>query len=322
MQASETSEQEGFYVKAIFPDNQREEINTYYDLVVEPDRTQEVQLAIVNNTEEFKQFSVTVENCFTNDDISIGYGNLKKYDPTLTVKLTDLVTVPATAKLEPHQTKLLTFTIKTPEKPFKGIVLGGIRVTQDSEEHDASGVTNLFSYVLPIEMRMNEVPVKQKLVFKEILVKKNEHATELRASLQNPQPAILSDLTVTTKVFEEKEQKPLVEKTVKNRQVAPNTSFYPKIDLAGKILRPGTYRVEVSVSGKQLSETWEQTITLKKDEIKELTKGFQVKDKPTEHGKIISFCGLGLFLLAVGLLLWKRKRILNRPKQKQRKKRK
>lgn len=319
MQASETSKQEGFYVKALFPDNQREEINTYYDLVVEPNRTQEVQLAIVNNTKNFKQFSVTIENCFTNDDLSIGYGNLKKYDPTLKVKLTDLVTVLATAKMEPHQTKHLAFTIKTPEKPFKGIVLGGIRVTEASEEQQASGgVTNLFSYVLPIKMRMNKEPAKQELVFKEILVKKNKYATELRASLQNPQPTLLSDLTLTTKVFEGKEQKTLVEKTVKNRQVAPNSSFYPKIDLAEKTLQPGKYRVEVSVSGKQLSETWKQTITLKNDEIKKLTKGFQVKNKLTEYGEIISFCGLGLFLLVIVLLIWKRKMILNRLKKESR----
>ncbi|MGM0218744.1 WxL protein peptidoglycan domain-containing protein [Enterococcus sp. AZ126] len=307
-------------MKAIFPDNQREEINTYYDLVIEPNRTQEVQLAIVNNTKDFKQFSITVENSFTNDDISIGYGNLKKYDPTLTIKLTDLVTVPATAELEPHQTKILAFTIKTPKKPFKGIVLGGIRVTEGNEEKRASaGVTNLFSYVLPIEMRMNEEPGQQELVFKEILVKKNKYATQLRASLQNPQPILLSGLTVTTKIFEEKEQKPLVEKTVKNRQVAPNTSFYPTIYLDKKVLRPGKYRVEVSVNGKTLSETWKQTITLKNDEIKEITKSFQIKNTTTEYGEMILFCVLGLFLLCVGLIVWKRKTILNIAKQNNKK---
>ncbi|MGM0218046.1 DUF916 and DUF3324 domain-containing protein [Enterococcus sp. AZ126] len=320
IQVSEASEHEGFYVKAIFPENQREAINTYYDLVVEPNHTQKVQLSIVNNTKEFKQFSVSAENCYTNDDISIGYGNSKKYDPTLTVKLTDLVTVPATVDLDSHQTKLITFTIKTPEKPFKGIVLGGIRVTENSKEKKAtSGVTNLFSYVLPIEMRMNEGPVKQELVFKEILVKKNEYTTELRASLQNPQPTLLSELAVTTKVFKEKEQKPLVERIVKNRQVAPNTSFYPVIYLDKNVLSPGKYRVEISVNGKQLSETWEQTITLKKDEVKALSKGFHIKNSTTMFGGNLLFYILGLFILFMSLLLWKRNVILTIPKRKKKK---
>lgn len=307
--ANDQSESDGFYVTPILPENQREGINTYYDLMIKPNDTQEVQLVVINKTNDFQKFSVVIENSFTNDDVSIGYGNLNQYDETLKAKLTDLVRAPTETELEPHEAKTLSFTIKAPKEPFKGMVLGGIRVTEASDDKQAAGgVSNLFSYVLPIKLRMSTDPIKQELVFKDIIVKKNRKAIEVKASIQNPQPALISELTLTTKVFNEKQQEPLAVKTMKNLQVAPNTQFYPNIYLGKKALRSGEYRIQVSVKGKELSETWEKTITLKKDEVKEVNKGFHVKNTTSERGKIIWVSLIVIFLLFTGFLLWIRKR--------------
>lgn len=275
---SQEQQPEAFYVNAVLPENQRAETSSYFDLHVQPNDSQTLQVNVINNTDEQKRFSIQVLDGVTSENGTINYDLPKKYDQTLQYRLSELVFGPKEVVVASRQTEGVNFNLQLPDKVFSGLILGGIKITEVKNETHSGGITNLFSYVIPIKLRESETMVPNKINFKGIQVKDNEDHPTVRAVLQNPQPTITRNVEMTTKIYAGKQQV-IAQNTKKELKFAPNTLFSLPIYLGKQPLEPGKYEVEITLKAEGIDEHWRDSFNLTKKQAKKINSQFSVQKK-------------------------------------------
>ena len=67
-----------FTVKPNIPENQAKNTQSYYDLIVKPGQKQEVELSLINKTDEELTIDLNLANAVTNDNGLIVYNDFEK----------------------------------------------------------------------------------------------------------------------------------------------------------------------------------------------------------------------------------------------------
>lgn len=119
----------GYSVKANLPENQIDKNKTYFDLKMDPNQKEEISLTVKNSSEEEIILNIVPNNSKTNQNGVIDYSdeNLEK-DKSLKYSLTDIISGKQKIKLNPGETKDVTFSIKMPNEELQGIILGGFYI--------------------------------------------------------------------------------------------------------------------------------------------------------------------------------------------------
>ncbi|WP_317913830.1 DUF916 domain-containing protein [Carnobacterium maltaromaticum] len=122
-----------YSVKADIPENQIDKAKTYFDLKMAPGQRQEISLTVSNSGDEETSIFITPNNATTNQNGVIDYSEEKaKLDSTLKIPLTSIISGKQEVKLNPKETKQVTFVIQMPEKEYSGDILGGFYIQKKS----------------------------------------------------------------------------------------------------------------------------------------------------------------------------------------------
>lgn len=269
------TEKNEFYVDTYLPDNQRIETSTYLDLLVKPNQSQELTIKVINDTSEKINYGVEVVNGITNPNMTVDYSSdPKKIDSSLKQPLTELVTVEKNHSIEPRETQNITLTLKTPKDNFEGIILGGVRVYEKSEEIESKEVTktitNYLSYIVPIKLRVDNVDeLSYKTEYKQTKIADFGEKISINGTFQNPIPTITRDLTFTRTITEKGNDKTLVKDVQNHLEIAPNSLFTTSLNVEKEKLKPGDYTIiyQLENSEKKYKEKWEDTFTINKKDV-------------------------------------------------------
>lgn len=306
---------------------------SFFDLILEPGQKQTITVTLKNDTNRQMTVEQEVSSATTNINGVVEYSpNNIEADKSLRFNYDDLVQTEQEIVLAPHSEKTINIDLQMPEEHFDGQLVGGLTYREKIDEEEAIpenqeglAVTNRFAFVIALLMRQNKVAVEPDLKLHDVGPGQVNYRNVINANLQNPAMTFLNRMHVNAKV--QGIDNPEIEYSVNQdrMQMAPNTNFDFPISLEGQPLRPGRYRMTMTVNGVQDDQgdytaensegeeityrhEWqferEFTITAEKaDELNERDVTLEPEDRSW-----LKWLLVGLLLLLILLFLWKRRK--------------
>ncbi|UQS81857.1 DUF916 and DUF3324 domain-containing protein [Bombilactobacillus folatiphilus] len=301
-----TQQDRSFTVKAILPKNQVTDKETFFDLQVKPNQKQKLSMIVMNIGKKPMTIKINLNNAYTSSNGIISYdrSKVKLYQP-LQPSLTDLIIGKrtATVKVQPQETKIVSFPYKAPAEPFKGIILGGIVATSavGSSTKSNFAIQNQIQYVTGIVLRSNMDHVQPDLkMSKEVTGKSRSTQQGIGFTLYNPAPINVSGMKMNAHFIRNKKQH--IKKTMSSLQVAPNSKWQVMIPF--KKVKPGSYKLNLTLTAKNgYKKSFVRHFTISKAQTAILHK----KTTPKRYNRVLPWIFVGFFLVIIlGLvyLLW------------------
>lgn len=270
-------ERVGYSVKATIPENQIDIKKTYFDLRMDPEQEQELEVIIYNNESEDITIQVGVHNASTNSNGLIVYEEREEIDPSLKVPLTEILTVEQKeVNIPAGESKIVTAVLQMPIEEYDGIILGGLHFEKIiKEEEDSQGISleNKYAYVIGVQLSENDREVLPALDLKSISPELVNYRTALIVNLQNSEPVIISNLTIDAQVYKQGETEAIHGKSQKQVNIAPQSNMNVVIDWKNKPLDPGEYMLEMKATDGSETWEWEETFVIEKEAAKQLNEG-------------------------------------------------
>lgn len=298
-----------FNVEAIIPENQVDKNKTYYDLRIEPGKTQDLKMMLHNSTDKDVSVELTAEAATTNLNGVVEYGKTKaKRDSTLKTSIGEIVTLSEENPVIPAKgSKEITLTVKMPTTDFDGVLAGGITVKETSSSTDNAtketkgmAIENKYSYVVALVLHGKNETIPSELKLNNVKATQVNVRNVISANLQNTKAKYLNQLSVDAKITKKGENKTLYSVKKEQMQMAPNSNFNLPIPLNGAALKSGKYTLKVKADSQ--GDTWNFTrdFNISAEEAKKLNE----QDVSIEKDNTWLYVLIGVILLAALLILF------------------
>ncbi|MEH7223716.1 DUF3324 domain-containing protein [Bacillus sp. JJ1566] len=275
-----------FRVEPIFPESQIGN-QGYYHFKGKPNETITLQARVINDSE--KDLNVTIRSL---NAYSGNQGIIYQEEPILegasitndSYQLTKAATNHSELTVGPLESKVVEFTIKTPE--INGTLLGSMefRVFQGTEEltqkeENSQLLIDQYKAVnLGVQVDVTDYKETPTLTLKDPLYSPEEMA--IMVPIDNSHPVIVPNITGTYKVTKRKDDSFSLAGDIPSFKMAPMTAFHYPIRWSGETLERGDYQVTFALDVNGNSQTYEQSLTIKNEEIKE------TQEKMEERGEV------------------------------------
>lgn len=295
-----------FAVEAVIPDNQVDKSQTYFDLHVEPKQKQALQVKLRNSTNKRVTVEMSANTATTNDNGIVEYNNKsKEKDSSLKIAFAEIASVPKEITLPAKSTKTVSVKLKVPEKAFDGVVLGGLHFTEKMDKKEKknqkdSQIINKYAYTIGVVLQESDKVIKPHLKLNKVTPGQVNFRNVLQANIQNDRPAIITDMSLTGKIYKKGSDAVLYERKQQKLRMAPNSNFNFGISLNNEAFKPGTYTFKgTAKAGKQ---TWhfEKDFTIKGKEAGDLNK--QAIELKKDYTWLYMTIGAGIVALLLGVI--------------------
>ena len=261
-----------FTVKPNIPENQAKNTQSYYDLIVKPGQKQEVELSLINKTDEELTIDLNLANAVTNDNGLIVYNDFeKKPDSSLKVPLTTLIKLPEEhVKVPAKKTVTAKMTVEIPANGFQGLVLGGVYASLAEDEKEekgkSTGLTSRYGFNVAIALRMSEdtpMYLAETLQLVKLVPTIALGNKSVQAVIQNPTSAIFPEVRLEGKVTKKGETKEYAKRILPSVRFAPNSTM--------------NFHLDFGKEDEQQVWPFKQEFTISSQEAKKLNKEAVVK---------------------------------------------
>jgi len=260
---SASAEKNHFSVQPELPTNQLNGNTGYFNLKMKSEQKQTIYIKINNGGKENRTYDINTNLATTSNGGSIDYTNgSSKIDTSLDFNLEKATTNLKQVTVAAKASKRVPIKIEMPDKPFKGIALGGIVINQrliDDKDSAKNGVAirNQFAYTIPLQLREQaKQTVKPTMNLLSVGPQKIEDHNYITAQLQNPRAVIMDDLKVTSYLTKAGSDKKLLKTTRKEMRMAPNSNFHFALGDGTKKLAAGKYTMHVKADSEQGKYKW------------------------------------------------------------------
>jgi hypothetical protein len=259
----------GFSVTPELPVNQRENTNSFFDLLVSPGQEQELFLTVNNSTDADIVVSVEALTATTTLYGDINYSSRGESDATLLYSLEDLVRIPEENITVPaNSSASVPIFLTSPPEAFEGIILGSfltVRHITDEERELAGAIVNQYAFSTPVRLMNSEeaLQVPADFLLGEVAAELVHNRASIVANVINPQPKLIRNAVASAHIFPAGSTTPVFELELENVDFAPNSIFqFSIIDEAGTGVRSGDYTARITIAYQ--GETWvlEQSFTI------------------------------------------------------------
>lgn len=308
--AVKAEERVGFSVQAELPENQQDQRVSYFDLQVEPNQEQTLNITIYNHENEEITVQGDIHNASTNSNGLVVYEEQEEVDPSLENPMTELVSLEANEWIIPAGESLtVTADLEVPEEEFDGIKLGGfhfIKALSEEEMENAGTIQNQYAYVIAIQLSQNDDEITPNLNFIGVEPGLVNHRTAVITEIQNDQPILMGDLAIEAQVYRENENEPLSEAQLTDATIAPNSTMEFVMDWNNRRLEAGKYRLEMIADDGQGSWEWQEAFEIS-EESEELNEEAVVLEAEENNNWLYIIGIITLILVIIVLLIYIRK---------------
>ena len=250
-----------FSVRAVLPDNQRQNGSVFFDLLVKPGQQQDLVIEIGNASAGDIVVLVETITASTSRNGQINYTSMGALDETLKYSFEDLVSMPQSYYPIPAQSTLtVPISLSVPDEPFEGAVLGSIRVLREAtqEERDAAGaIVNQYARVIAVRLVHDEnaEDMPANFVLGDITAELVNYRASIIAHIRNTQPIVIKNASATASIYPKGSEQAIFEHSLETLEMAPNSVFqYSFVDREGYGIDAGDYTAVISVEYK--GENW------------------------------------------------------------------
>lgn len=268
----------GFTIEGISNNNQIDKSVNYFYLHEDPGSKDEIKLKLSNSSDKEKILKIKVVDANTNSNGIVDYTGELINNNILKDPLTKILNPTNKEEIVPANSTLETnLKISMPSQRLKGVIVGGVTVTERQKNRDnkEGKVSNDYSYTIGIVLT-NEEKVD---LFKNISVELENVKPELfagkkviQANILNPNPYIFSKAEVKGAVYNEDGKTKIKENHLNNVSIAPYSALPFQIDWQKDDLKPGTYIFKGSVKTEENTWYFEKKFEIKNTEAKKINK--------------------------------------------------
>lgn len=301
--------QNGFSISPINPTT-GEPQSTYYDLTVVPRQKQTLKVRLFNSQNEDMTVKVQANEAGTNNNGVITYAGQEKQDASLRVPFSRIAHFETEEVVIPKQSsKDVALQIEVPSEPFKGIILGGIRVTEvikNASKAQAASVKANVAYSVAVVLREQEETMDPSMHLLGVGQEVRNYRNYLSAELQNSAPRLIKKLETKASVYKKGSNKLLYEAEKTSMEMAPNSKFKFGINLEQRPVKAGKYVMKVSGKADGKPYQFEQEFEITEQEAKALEKNrLYVSDDQSNNNWIwvLVACLVLLLLLGIGCFM-------------------
>lgn len=229
----------GFGAAPLLPENQLTQAS-YFDLLVKPGTSQDVQIQLENFENEPKTLALTPTTAFTNEAGKLDYSS-SNHVPLAGPNFREITSKQQVITLQPLEKRVVTFTIDLPKEKFDGVLLGGIQITWETTS--SGTLQQEVAYTIGVMLREDETLPEPKLQLVDVTTANNQLAVQLK----NPTGALISQYQMTGSLSKGNQTITLAPQTI---SIAPQDAFTLILESKEKITA-GNYTLKLNFSGEQ-----------------------------------------------------------------------
>lgn len=305
-----------FRVEPIFPESQIGN-QGYYHFQGEPTETVTLQARVINDSE--KELNVTIRSL---NAYSGNQGILYQPEPILEgtaitnneFQFTKLVENPTELTLGPLESKVVEFSVHIPD--ISGTLLGSMefRVFQGTEELTNKGensqllIDQYKAINLGVQVDVKEYTEKPSLTLESPAYSPEQIA--ITVPIGNHHPVIIPNISGTYQVTNDNDKTFSLEGDIPSFKMAPMTTFHYPLRWSEGTLEPGDYNVTFALDVNGQTQTYEQTVSIKNEEIEETQEKMEERGEVEITPKTFPWTAviIVILLVVIVILLWTMKR--------------
>lgn len=257
----------GFTVKAIPPETQIDKAKTFFYPLVKPNVSQELKIALTSIREEPVKISLAIQNAQTSYLGNIEYLSADKpHSKTLKQPISDLITLDESeVELTNFETRIISLHVIPPEESFSGIKLGSVYISEISDDQK-EGITNNYAYNIGIILTedQEDYHTGNQLELLDVYGTTRNGDRGVVSVFENPQPLILEELQVQTKITKKNESEIIREQTQSGLRMAPNSTMDFMTDWGIEDILPGEYTMHIEAKSKSEKWSWTKDFSISK----------------------------------------------------------
>ncbi|WP_314067970.1 DUF916 and DUF3324 domain-containing protein [uncultured Vagococcus sp.] len=265
-----------FDVEVVTPENQIDKQQTYFDLLVKPNQSQELLIKITSLSDKEIVIDANPNIATTNQNGEVSYSEIPGVlDSTLTYPVTSMLSKKQRVRLAPKEMKEIIFQLKIPKKAFDGKVVGGFlfqEVMETSENFSSKGINidNYFALVKGIQLQESFKKIKQNIEIKKITATALNYKRAITVNLQNTESDFIRELAAEVKVKRKGSSDVLYERKQRGISMAPNSHFDFPIFMDNQELKSGDFLMEITLTGKDFNKSRTKPFTISKELAEEI----------------------------------------------------
>lgn len=227
----------------------------YFDLVLQPNQSQELNLNITNNTSHQIVIDVGKGTAGTTDNGSVAYTTNWKADrfTGLKYRLGDAIRLAQTkVTLEPHGSDVVKATVTMPSEPVVGTLAGGLSFVEEDQQHstgdsNARGMKldNTFKYDFAVLVQNNLDAVIPNVQVSDITAQSTASQTSFMVKLANTAPTFANTVSVDADITGPNGRH--YKRSQSMMQFAPNTQLTWQVWTNGERVPAGDYQADIQV---------------------------------------------------------------------------
>lgn len=295
-----------FSVSPIIPENQINDVSSYFNLRMEAGKEQNIEVELTNNRDSSIEIEINAVTAKSNQNGVIDYSQLdEELDSSLLISFSEISEVEQLIVLKANERKKVPIMINLPSVKFDGVILGGLNFSEKIKAGEEHGqVSNQFSYSLAVMISQTDEEVIPILNLEDISAAQSNYRNVINAEIQNSQAVIVTDMSIDAQVYRKDEKEPLFNRSVSNFQMAPNSRLPFYIHTGSAPLVAGDYRLEMQATVNGEDWEWEEEFTI--DEKTAMALNNTAVDLDYKQSSLLYLLigsGLTIVLLSCGVLI-------------------
>ena len=319
------------------PKNQIDKNQSFFDVLLAPGATQELEVVLRNNTEKDLVMLASVNTAVTNDNGVVDYSwsvpfaqelakennqdpanltiDVEKiaYDSTLKVPLSTIATIAPEIKVPANSETIAKVTVDMPKEAIKGVIAGGVYLSQKADEteneetNQGVQIKNKFVYVVGVQLRqkadISELLPELILDPAKISPTQVNYRNYLGVNLQNSEPIYIRDLKVDAQITKKGQKGILFETAETGLKMAPNSNFNFGINWNNQEFKGGKYRLQLKARSEDYDKewSWDEEFTIASETAKKLNQRAVELEK--DSNLLLYLIILALILLIILLVI-------------------
>ncbi len=306
----EATSLDSFEATITIPDSQTNKELMYYDLLLEPKKSEKLSLEVKNTSEQELSLALAFHRAVNNttgaiiySDSDQGKSNTAKFDIEKLVQISD-----EQVTLKPNEAKTIQLQVTMPNEEFAGVLAGGLHIQQIGTDEFEGNVQNLFAREIALLLRNNMDTVVPAFKIDSAAALQENGRNAVTLVIENTEPTYVRNVEVSYEILQEKTS---IIQDQKTMNFAPNTQMHYFIPLNGEAFEPGTYTVQTTIETDD-GKIWEgsPTFTIEADKAKEYNRTDVTIEKiPMPWLTIGIAVAVGLLFIFVVWLIIKNKKL-------------